>query len=188
LEAFVCRFQRTPAEEDGGPHLSSLELPFMKKLGARNRGNSDRRSSRFFRRKGRKGARLIMVLDEADEFLLVAEISAQMEPDALGRVVLQPVVQALVIAVIESLLLELPLEVPIGLGDEKEVRVEFLYGGEHFNPILTRRPLTGAVAPGPFKNVVDEKHGHVTAHAVGLAGDIRKGLNYRLPEPRLKGV
>ena len=117
-----------------------------------------------------------MVLDEANEFLLVSKISAQMEPDALGRVVFQAVVQALVIAEIEPLLLELPLEVPVSLGHEKEVGVESLDGRDHFNPILRCRPLTGAVAPGPFKNVVSQEHGHVAAHAVGLAGDIRKGL------------
>ena len=49
-----------------------------------------------------------------------------MPPHALGRVVLQPVVQPLVVAKVESLLLEVPFEIPICLGHEEEVRVRLL--------------------------------------------------------------
>ena len=46
-----------------------------------------------------------MVLDEADQPLLVAEVGAQVPVHRLGAVVHEPVVEPLVVAVVEALLL-----------------------------------------------------------------------------------
>ena len=75
-----------------------------------------------------------MVLDEAHEPLLVADVGRQVPVDRLGALVHEPVVEPLVVAVVEALLLQRPLEIPVGLGDEDEVRV--------------RLPLTAGITVG----------------------------------------
>ena len=60
-----------------------------------------------------------MVLDEAQQALLVAGVRLQVPAHRLGGLVHEPVVEALVVAEVEALLLERPLHVPVGLGDEQ---------------------------------------------------------------------
>ena len=72
--------------------------------------------------RGRR-ARLVVVLDEAQQPLLVAAVGLQVAAHGLGGLVDEPVVEALVVAEVEALLLQRPLHVPVGLGDEQEVRV-----------------------------------------------------------------
>ena len=61
-----------------------------------------------------------MVLDETKQLLLVSKVRTEMKPDALGVVVLQPIIEPLVVAEVEPLLLQLPLQVPVSLGNEAE--------------------------------------------------------------------
>jgi hypothetical protein len=63
-----------------------------------------------------------MVFDKTDHLLLVGRIHPEMAPEALGRTLLQAVIEPLVIAVVEPLLLQFQLQVPVNFGYEKEVR------------------------------------------------------------------
>jgi hypothetical protein len=68
-------------------------------------------------------AGLVMVLQEAHQPGLVAQVRAQVVPDG-GRVLADdPVMEPLVVAEVEAMLLKLPLLVPVGFGDHHGVRV-----------------------------------------------------------------
>jgi hypothetical protein len=101
LEVRVDRLVRTAAEEDRKSDLPSLELPFVEESGAGNGSDGYGRGTLPGGRKDRRGTGLIVIFDEADQFLLVGEVRAQMEPHALGAVVFETVVQALVVTVVE---------------------------------------------------------------------------------------
>src|SRR5580704_11080988 len=79
-------------------------------------------------RKGRRSPRFVVVLEEAEQLLLVGKVSAEMKPNSLCIVMLQAIIEPLVVAEVEPLLLQLPLQVPISLGDEAEVWMRFLDG------------------------------------------------------------
>ena len=98
-------------------------------------------------RERRRRARLVVVLDEADEPLLVAEVGRQVPVHRLGAVVHEPVVEPLVVAVVEALLLERPLEVPVRLGHEDEAGMRALDGGDHRRPVVVRRPRRRRARP-----------------------------------------
>ena len=59
----------------------------MEKLYSRERSRSQRNSSPFFAREGRRGPRLVVVLDKTDELTLIGEIGTEMKSDALRVVV-----------------------------------------------------------------------------------------------------
>src|SRR5258708_16328137 len=107
-----------------------------------------------------------MILEKAKQFFLVAEIGAQVKADALRIVVLQAVVEPLVIAEVEPQLLKLPLLTPISFGNEEEVRIRFLDGGDHATPILCGRPNPRAPSPGPFKDFLPPNHFHLATNSV----------------------
>ena len=88
-----------------------------------------------------------MVLDEANELLLVGKVGVEVKPNTLRVVVFEAVIEPLVVAEIESLLLQLPLQVPIGLGDEEEMRMFLLDGRDYLAPVLGRRYLSCACRP-----------------------------------------
>ena len=111
-----------------------------------------------------------------------------MKPDTLGIVMFQTIIELFIVAEVESLLLQLPLQVPIGLGHEQEPGESQFNGPDHFGPIVGRWAGSRPGSPGPLEDAVHEKHGHIAADAVALAGHIRKGFNHCLPEARLKGV
>ncbi len=68
-----------------------------------------------------------MILNEAHQFILIAEVCKQMLAHGFGVVVNQSVIQPLVIAVVEALLLQLPLKAPICLGHEQRLRILFTH-------------------------------------------------------------
>ena len=90
------------------------------------------------------GARLVVVLDEAQQPLLVGRVAGQVAAHGVGALVDQPVVEALVVAVVEALLLERPLHVPVGLGDEHEVRAARLDAADHVRPEVLGRAASRA--------------------------------------------
>src|SRR5271165_1675485 len=102
-----------------------------------------------------------MVLEEANQPLLVGKVSTEMEPNTLCIVMLQTVIEPLVVAEIEPLLLQFPLRVPVSLGNEAEVRMRPLNGRDHVTPVLGGRPLPCTTTPGAFEDLVQQKHRHV---------------------------
>ena len=74
----------------------------MKQFGARKRGERHGDSPSFLMGERRSGSRLIMVLDESDQFPLVGLVGAEMESHLLRGAMLQPIVQPLIVAVVES--------------------------------------------------------------------------------------
>ena len=70
-----------------------------------------------------------MILDKPNQFSLVGEVSAKVEPHALRSVVFQAVVKALVVAVVEPQLLQLPLQIPVGFSNKTEIRAAFSDAG-----------------------------------------------------------
>ena len=74
------------------------------------------------RRERRRGPRLVVVLEEAGEPVLVVEPAREVLAHRARVALAQPVVEALVVRVVEPLLLQRPLEVPVDLGHEAEAR------------------------------------------------------------------
>ena len=75
------------------------------------------------RREVGRGPRLVVVLEEAREVVLVVEIGPQVLAHRPRVPVAQAVVEPLVVGVVEALLLQRPLEVPVDLGHEAGTRV-----------------------------------------------------------------
>ena len=116
--------------------------------------------------KARRGARLVVVLEEARQPILIVEARRQMGAQRAGIGIAQPVVQTLVVAVVEALLLQVPFEVPIGFGQEGEAGMGPAHGRDRRRPERRRRP-----APGALEDLGQDKHRHVAAHAVALPGN-----------------
>jgi len=70
-----------------------------------------------------RDARLVVVLQEADEPRLVGELGAQVTAHAHHVPADDPVIEPLVVAEVEALLLKRPFHIPVGLGDEHGLRV-----------------------------------------------------------------
>src|SRR5262245_17640660 len=124
----VDRLAGASPQEDRQPDGPSLELSFVKEPQAWQRCTRHGRRSLFLRRKRGRGARLVVVFDEAKEPVLVRNVGEEMLANAGRVVVLEPIVEAFVVAEVEPEFLELPLEVPVRFGDEKEIRMRLLDG------------------------------------------------------------
>ena len=70
----------------------------------------------------RRGARLIVVLQEARQVILVVEPGQEVSSDRRCVPFPEAVIQPLVVGVVEPLLLERPFEIPIDFGNEEEAR------------------------------------------------------------------
>ena len=66
--------------------------------------------------------------------------------------------------------------------------MRFLDGRDHINPVFGCRPLARAAAPGALEDRIQQKHRHIAADAIALAGDTRDGFNHGLPKPWLKSI
>src|SRR5262249_10555073 len=133
-------------------------------------------------------ARLVMVFDEAHEAVLIAEIGAEVQADAFGIALLQPIVQTLVVTEAEAELLQLPLKSPEGFGKEQEIRAGARYWSDRNGPVLGRRTRTGAVAPGPLEDRVQHQHRHIAADPVALVRDLAERLVRRPAMALLESV
>jgi len=129
-----------------------------------------------------------VILDKPHQLVLITQIGQQVQPDLLGEGVLQPVEEPFVVAVVEALLHQLPLQVPVRLGHEQEIRVVRSNGADDLAPVFAGRARSRPRTPGLFEDPGDEEHGHVTAHAVALAGDLAKRLDGGAPQPRVECV
>ena len=70
--------------------------------------------------KRRGGPRLVVVLEEAGQLVLIVEPGVKMLADGPGMAFAEAVVEPLVVGVVEALLLERPFQVPVDLGHEAE--------------------------------------------------------------------
>src|SRR5262249_47356853 len=107
------------------------------------------------------------------QLALVSKVRTEMKANAFGVAVLQPIVKLLVVTKAKTLLLKLPFQVPICLSDEEKVGVLLLNCGDKIDPILGARAHSSTATPSPLKNLVQEKHCHVTTNPIALSGDAR---------------
>src|SRR5271170_2207144 len=133
-------------------------------------------------------ARLIVVLEEAKQLLLVVKVGTEMKPNTLCIIMLEAIIEPLVVAEVEPQLLQLPLQAPVSFGHEEELRMPSLDGCDYATPVLVWRPLPCAAAPGAFEDPVQQKHSHVAADTITLSRDTGDGLYHCLPKPGLKRI
>src|SRR6516225_5676606 len=74
-------------------------------------------------RKDRRGARFVVIFEEAGEFVLVSEVGLEVSPYGCGMALTKAVVQTFIIGIIEALLLHRPLEVPIDFRHEQKIGI-----------------------------------------------------------------
>ena len=144
----------------------------MEESCSRQSGNRDCGSLLLCERKSRGGSRFIVVFQKAQQLPLVGQVSAKMKPDAFRIFMLQPIIKPLVVAEIEAMLLQFPLLVPVSLGNEADVRMRSLNGGDHVIPVFGRRSLPSSAAPRALENLIQQKHGHVATDAITLSHNI----------------
>src|SRR5262249_36597421 len=141
-------------KEDGESYLASFKLPFMKESCSRQSGHRYRGGTFFGGNECRCRPRLVVVLNETNQPLLVCRIRTEMKPDAFCVVIHQAVIQPLVVTEVEPLLLKFPFQVPVRLGDEEEIGMCRLNGRDQVGPVLRSRLLTRAGAPRAFDDCV----------------------------------
>ena len=129
-----------------------------------------------------------MVLEEAQQFLLVAEISSQMKPNTLRIAMFQTIIEPLVVTEVETLALQFPLQVPVSFGDEAEVRMRALNRGDHLTPVVGQRRLPHTSAPRAFEDLVQQKHGHVATDSIAQGRNAGERFNHCLSKSRLKRI
>ena len=118
------------------------------------------------------GPRLVVVLQEPHQALLVCRVGVQVGAHRADVALLQAVVQPFVVAVVEAQLLQVPLTVPVRLGDEPETRV--LVARTAAMTSVQYVCSCGRPARSPHvarHDVVEHQHRHVTAHRVGVRRD-----------------
>src|SRR5436190_14955282 len=99
----------------------------MKEAKARREEREHRRRRQLSRREGGRGARLVVVFQEAPELVLIIQSSLEVLAYRTGASLAEAIIKSLVVSVIESLLLERPFEVPVNLGKEAKVRMTFAH-------------------------------------------------------------
>src|SRR5947209_14195467 len=116
-QRIILGLLRPAREEHGDVRMESLELSVVVEARALKRRHHYRRRPFLLRAKGVRGPRLVMVLDEPNEPILVILRGAQMAVYRLRGLADQTIVEALVVAEIKSLMLQDPFHVPICLRD-----------------------------------------------------------------------
>ena len=122
LQALVHRFIRGAAQVRRDAFEPPFELSLMEEAKARREKSDHRGGLVLSGGKRRRGARLVVVLQETRQLVLVIQSGVEMLAHRPGVAFAQAVVQPFVVSVIESLLLHRPLEVPIHFRHEAEVR------------------------------------------------------------------
>ena len=105
-------FDRCAAQMHRHPDARALELALMEEPQPRREERDD--GGRLMPRPGKdcRGARLVVVLEEARQPVLVVEPGAQMGANGAGIGMAKAIVEALVVAVVEALLLQIPIRGP----------------------------------------------------------------------------
>ena len=163
--------------------VAALELSLLEEAQARRQVRDDGRRLVDAGRERRRGPRLVVVLQEAGQPVLVIEPGQEVLAHRPGVPLAQAVVQPLVVGVVEPLLLQRPFEVPVDLGHEAEVGDLLPHA-----PGRLRPERLGADAPGPLEDLGQDEHGHVAAHAVALPGDLQQLADHRLLRGRIAVV
>ena len=99
-------------EVDRDPDLLPLALSLVEEAEPRREEREDRRRAVHLGREDRGGARLVVVLEEAREPVLVVEAREEVLPDGPRLAALEAVVEPLVVRVVEPLLLKRPTRGP----------------------------------------------------------------------------
>src|SRR5688572_2496056 len=99
---------------------AAFELTLVEEAQPGRQVGDDRRRLVHPSHESRSRPRLVMILHEARELVLVVEPGVKMLPDWPRATIAQSIVQSLVVRVIEPLLLHGPFEVPIHLRHEAE--------------------------------------------------------------------
>ena len=155
----------------------------MKEPQARRQVRENRGGLVLAGRKRRRGARLVVVLQEAGEPGLVVEPRQEVLAHRPRPPLVQAVVEPLVVRVVEALLEHRPLEVPVDLGHEAKPPRALPNALDHPRP-EQRRPA----APGPLEDVGQDEHRHVAPHAVALPADLHQLVLHRLLRGRVAVV
>ena len=161
-----------PAQLHGQAHVPAGQLSLVHQ--ARPGQREERRGGgpQGLAPEGLGGAGLVVVLEEAQEAVLVAGLLLDVAQQPGGVVAAQAVVDALVVGQVEALQQQLGLEVPVGLGHEQEAGVLGLDRPDQARPVLLGRWRPHARAPGAGEDRVEHQHGHVAAQAVALPGQV----------------
>src|SRR6266404_5851727 len=154
----------TPSEEHRQPHLASFELTFVEKFHPRERGHGQCHSTFLCQRKRCRSTRLVVILNEAKQLVLVRESGTQVKPDALCVRVFKVVVECFVVTVIKAQLLQFPLQVPVSLGNEQKAGMRSLYVRNDIYPILCGGRCACTRCPCALEDRVQKQHCHVSAH------------------------
>src|SRR5215469_15779971 len=123
MQRLIDGFVWAAAQKDRRPDLAAFELAFVVELRSGQSECCNCDGSLFGWREGCCRARFVMILDKANQLVLVVHVGAEVQAHVFGRVVFEPIVELLVVAEIEAELLQLPLKIPIGLGDKKKSSV-----------------------------------------------------------------
>ena len=162
---------------------AALELSLVKEAQARRQEGDDGGGFVAAGREGCRRPRLVVVLQEPGEPVLIVEAGVEVLAHRPRVPLAEPVVQPLVVGVVEALLQHRPFEVPVDLGHEAEAR------DAARGPAPSHRARTaGRDAPGALEDVRQDEHGHVAAHAVALPGDPEQLAEHRLLRGRVAVV
>ena len=164
----IRRLLRATGEKHGDVGVQSLELARVVHASPLERRHDDRDRPLLLRRERIGRARFVVVLDEAEEPLLVVGGRLQMAAHRVRGAADEAIVEPLVVAEVEALLLERPLHVPVGLRDEHERRMRRANRGDDRRPVVLRRRGTRSLAPRACEDLVGHEHCHVAADPVAL--------------------
>src|SRR5208283_3989070 len=167
---------------------SPLELSLVEEPQSWRQKGKNCRSLMNSRSEGSGYAWLVVVFQEAGQFVLIGWVRPEMFADRPGFPVAKAIIESFVVSVIESLLLQGPFEIPIDLGHEAEVRNAL----PHL-PGRLRPERLSVDSPGSLKNVRQNQHGHVASQSVTLPGNPYQLADHRFLRGRvtiveLKGV
>ena len=140
------------------------------------------------RREGCGRPRLVVIFQKTGQLVLKIAPRLKVFTHQTGMTIAEAVVEPLVVGVIEPLLLHRPFQVPVDLSQEAEVRKLLAHALDRLRPKGFRPD-----APGPFKDVREQQHGHIAAHAVTSLCDFHQFPDHRFLRSRvavveLKGV
>jgi hypothetical protein len=116
--AFVHRRAAQLVRRDA--HAAAFQPALVREAHAGGAATQHRGGGVQLRRESRRRTRLVVVLEEARQAILMVEVGLTALAHRAGIRLAQAVVQAFVVVVVETLLLQRSVQVPVGLGHEGE--------------------------------------------------------------------
>src|SRR5665647_627945 len=114
-------------------------------------------------------ARFVMVLEEPGKLILIVRCCIKMLTHSSCMAFAQTVIKPFVIGKIKALLLHGPLHIPVDFSHEAETRDFVTYGLYCYWPEWLR-----FAAPGLFKDLGQDQHGHIASYPVALFRDTKE--------------